>query len=113
MPLHVQFVRDGNPIAMPYGFGAWHLGCAYDVASIEGARALGLTEAQITWYLALPTLREADDDQIKCIHQFMDIGHDHRSKVGDVTVTEKITFHDPSDGEVLELLPGDKIRMWR
>jgi hypothetical protein len=105
MPLMLQFVRDGEPMPMPFGFGGWHLQRGYDVAAIEEARRLG----------------EAID--LEAAHLYDEAGRaefDHQTELakaafdrGEVVVTEPIAFCDPADGELLALLPGDVVRMWR
>lgn len=104
MPLHVQFLRDGEPRKMPNGFGGWHLGVALDAGAIEYARRL---------HLRLPDFELAEADHRNDeTHRIARMGW-RAFDSGSVTVTQPISFRDPKDGEVLELEPGDEIRMWR
>lgn len=72
MPLNTQIIRNGEPLALRWGW--WHVQVMLETAELEGV--------------------------------------DLRKK-GSHTVKEAITWEDPADGEVLPLLPGDVLTMYR
>jgi hypothetical protein len=110
MPLSLQFLRDGEPRTMPNGFGHWHLGVAYDAGAIEQARIdkVRLPDRDVL----CTSLRDMDDAQMVEFDRISALGRKAFNQ-GTVKITKPIRFRDPSDGEVLEFLPGDEIRMWR
>lgn len=110
MPLSLQFLRDGEPRVMPNGFGNWHLNVAYDAGAIEQARIDKVRQPDRE--VLCTSLRDMDDEQMEEFDRISKLGSKAFNN-GTVKITKPLRFSDPSDGEVLELVPGDEIRMWR
>lgn len=110
MPLNVQFLRDDTPRTMPHGFGPWHLGVALAIGSIEQARLdhVSLPDPEVM-SMSLADMDEAQRAEFDRQSRLGWKAYNH----GKCIVTKPISFTDPSDGEVLDLEPGDEIHMWR
>jgi hypothetical protein len=84
MPLHTQIERDGQPLELRWGW--WHVQCMQEAAILDVSKDWGI---------------EAPWEQTPLYLKGVQMLHNG------------VTFEDPSDGEILELKPGDVLHMSR
>lgn len=96
MPLNTQIRKGGELYAPPHGWGFWHLRC--------------MEEAAIADFHSLPP------DEVAAMHydlRYSELLHETPFwKKGEQVLTHEYIYEDTSDGEVLPLCVGDKLRMW-
>lgn len=112
MPLNTQIVRNGEPIRLPNGWGGFHM------AAMVYASAFEATDGPNAHMAPNEELNYPDEPQAITPGNVMaaaDYGAIASTPLngGSYTLKERHKFIDITDGEVLELLPGDELRAWR
>jgi hypothetical protein len=115
MPLQTQIIRDGE--VMKLKWGGFHVAAMVIAASADSGQ--GPYKDMSAFQKEIKDLMEKQDAvgvNPSDVWSLMDYGAISATPMGtggEYELKERWVFHDNSDGEVLELLPGDILRAWR
>lgn len=118
MPLNTQVLRNDKPL--PLRWGSWHLSCMLTAALYE--QSPEWIDSILMGDLTCEAERKfTHDDQefdkiIKDLGSWFSYYVDWPAdliKRGAQTLKGEWRFYDPQDGEILHLLPGDQLVMYR
>jgi len=111
MPLNTQILRDGEEVQLRWGH--------FHVAAMTLASAWDSMEGKVAEVCPPPDDYNPTEEAIPLspTDVFGLVGYHIIAETplnnGCYTLKGPHTFLDPTDGEVLELLPGDVLSMWR
>jgi len=116
MPLNTQIKRGGKLLALPNGWGGFHVAAMVIAAAADSGQgpyedmesfvdeALNLNESQ-----GFIGIKPSD---VFNLMNYMVIAQTPLNH-GGYTLKQPWSFKDTADGELLELLPGDELIAWR
>lgn len=114
MPLNTQIVRNGE--SLPLRWGDFHVAAMVQAATIDSGQGPYVDNADVQ-KTALRLMEEQGNiaitpDQGWRLASYDVIGATPLNH-GEWTMTRRLVFIDVTDGEELELLPGDVLKMSR